>query len=82
MPSTKITSCHSRHNNTDQVGYIKGLNVSSLLRLTDDVIDQLNVSRKPGIKITVHHLHAFGCISKDFMLKAFERFGFGRDFVR
>ena len=82
MPSTKITSCHSRHNNTDQVGYIKGLNVSSLLRLTDDVIDQLNVSRKPGIKITVHHFHAFGCISKDFMLKAFERFGFGRDFVR
>ena len=64
------------------MGYIKGLNVSSLLRLTDDVLDQFNVSRKPGIEITVHNFHAFGCISKDFMLKAFERYGFGGDFVR
>ena len=69
--------------NTDQVGYIKGRSVSSLLGLIDDVIDQLNVSQKPGLLITVDYFHDyFDRISKDFMLKAFEKFGFGGDFVR
>ena len=68
--------------NTDQVGGITGRSVSLLLRLTDDVIHQLNVSQKPGLLITVDYFHTFDCIPKNFMLKAYERFGFGGDFVK
>jgi hypothetical protein len=68
--------------NSDQVGYIKGRRVSSLLRLVDDVTDQLNVLDKPGILLAVDYTKAFDSISKDFMVSAFEKFGFGPDFLR
>ena len=43
----------------------------------------ISVSQKPGLLITVDYFHDyFDRISKDFMLKAFEKFGFGGDFVR
>ena len=67
--------------NPDQVGYIKGRQVSTLLRLTDDVIDQMNIKNKPGILATIDMFHAFDCISKEFMLKTFTTFGFGPVFV-
>ena len=35
-----------------------------------------------GLLITVDYFHAIDCISKDFMLKAFEKFEFGEDFIR
>ena len=60
---------------TDQVGYIKGQSVSSLLQLIDNVIDQLNISQKLGLLITADYFHATDCISKDFMLKALENLG-------
>ena len=37
----------------DQVGYIKGHRVSMILRLIDDVTDQLNVRQKPGLLLTI-----------------------------
>ena len=55
------------------MGYIKGRSVSLLLRLIDNVIDQLNVSHKPSFLITVDHFHAFDRVSKHFVLKAFEK---------
>ena len=51
----------------DQVGYIKGRRVSMLLRLIDDVTDQLNVRQKPGLLLTIDYCQAFDRISKDFM---------------
>ena len=66
---------HAIHDviNTDQMGYIKGRSVSLLLRLIDNVIDQLNVSHKPSFLITVDNFHAFDRVSKHFVLKAFEK---------
>jgi len=66
----------------DQVGYIKGRSVSTLLRLIDDVSDHLNEQNKPGLLVTVDYTQAFDSISKDFMLCAFEKFGFGPDFLQ
>lgn len=68
--------------NPDQVGYIKGRQVSTLLRLIDDVSDQMNVQNKSGLLATIDMFHAFDCISKKFMIKTFEKFGFGPEFVR
>jgi exonuclease III len=67
---------------SDQVGYIKGRRVSTLLRLVDDVTDQLNVLDKPGLLVTIDYTKAFDSISKDFMIEAFKKFGFGSDFLR
>ena len=50
--------------NTDQVEYIKGHSVSSLLRRIDDFIDQRNVSKRRGLLIAVDYFHAFDCIPK------------------
>ena len=68
--------------NGDQVGYIKGRRVSTLLRLIDDVTDQLNVRQRPGLLLTIDYHQAFDRISKDFMVQTFKRFGFGPDFVK
>ena len=34
--------------NEDQVGYLKGRNISSVIRTIDDVIRFLNMTKKPG----------------------------------
>ena len=52
----------------DEVGYIKGRRVSMLLRLIDDVTDQLNVRQKPELLLTVDYCQAFDRISKEFMI--------------
>ena len=57
----------------DQVGYIKGRRVSMLLRLIDDVTDQLNVRQKPGLLPTIDYCQAFGRISKDFLIHTFKK---------
>ena len=49
----------------DQVGCIKGRRVSMLLKLIDDVTDQLNVRQKPGLLLTIDYCQAFDRISND-----------------
>ena len=41
--------------------------------------DQQNVLTKPGLLVTTDY---FDCISKDFMINAFQKFGFVVDFVK
>ena len=65
----------------DQVGYIKGRQSSTILRLIDDVIEQMNRNNKPGLLATIDMYHAFDCISKEFMIKTFKKFGFGTNFI-
>ena len=40
--------------------------MSMLLRLIDDVTDQLYVRQKPGLSLTIDYCQAFDRISKDF----------------
>jgi len=68
--------------NKDQVGYIKGRNVSTTLRTIDDIIDYWNLKDKPGILLALDFRKAFDSISKNFMLGAFRKFGFGKDFLQ
>jgi hypothetical protein len=68
--------------NEDQVGYIKGRQVSTLLRLIDDVTDQMNIKNEPGLLVAIDYTRAFDTISKDFMLACFSKFGFGPQFIR
>ena len=68
----------------DQVGYIKGRRVLALLRLIDDVTEQLNVQQKPDLLVTVDYSQAFDRISNDYMLRVFEekKNAFGSDILQ
>ena len=68
--------------NEDQVGYLKGRNISNILRNTDDVIDYLNMSDKAGYLSAPDYCKAFDSISKDFIIEAFKLFGFGEQFTK
>ena len=76
--SNVIKTCISE----DQVGYIKGRNVSSTLRTIDDIIDYWNLKNKPGILLALDFRKAFDSISKQYMKYAFRKFGFGTDFLK
>ena len=54
---------------------LAGRRVSTLLRLIDDIRYQQNVLNKPGLLVTIDYFHAFDCISKDFMINVFQKFG-------
>ena len=65
----------------EQVGFIKGRNISSILRLVDDVIEHANINNLSGAIVAVDLKKAFDSVSKDFMIETFSRFGFGREFI-
>ena len=64
------------------MGYLKGRNISNILRNIDDVIDYLNMSDKAGYLLALDYCKAFDSISKDFIIEAFKLFGFGEQFTK
>lgn len=68
--------------NQDQVGYLKGRNIASVIRTIDDVINYMNVTKKGGYLLALDYKKAFDSISKNFMLEALKSFGFGGQFIQ
>ena len=66
----------------EQFGYIKGRQSASLIRLIDDLIENMNIENKPGLLVSIDYSQAFDRISKEFMICTFEKFGFGPDFMQ
>ena len=64
--------------NEDQVGFLKGRNISTVIRLIDDTINYLDKSERPGLLLALDYEAAFDTISKKYMVWAFKRFNFGR----
>ena len=67
--------------NEDQVGFMKGRSVANILRLMDDVIENSRTDNTPGAILAIDLKRAFDSISKEFMLTAFRKFGFGESFI-
>ena len=65
---------------SDQVGYLKGRSISTILRTIDDVIEYLNQTNKAGYLLALDYSKAFDSISRNFILKAFKVFGFGEQY--
>ena len=65
----------------DQVGYLKGRNISTVIRTIDDVIEYMNLTQKSGYLLALDYAKAFDSVSKDYLLEAFRTFGFGNQFV-
>ena len=66
----------------DQVGYVKGRNVSSILRLIDDVIEHTRLTENPGLILALDFQKAFDSVSKDYIIQSFKCFGFGSSFLK
>jgi exonuclease III len=66
----------------DQVGYIRGRNIATVLRTIDDVINYLNKTGKVGYILALDFSKAFDSISKTYLNQVFKMFGFGQDFQR
>ena len=67
---------------TDQAGFIKGRNISALLRELADIIMCEKYRKSRGIILAIDFRKAFDTISKRFMLDTFKFFGFGQNFMR
>ena len=66
----------------DQCGFIRGRNVSTILRATEDVVTYLNHRHLPGILFAVDYTKAFDTISKKHILNSLQKFGFGTEFTQ
>ena len=66
----------------DQVGFIKGRNIATVIRSIDDVINYLNKTKKSGFLLALDYAKAFDSISKTFLQHVFKVFGFGADFLK
>jgi len=80
--STRLSTVINDIVHENQVGFMKGRKISTMVRLIDDTIDYMNNSNKPGMLLAVDFRRAFDNISKDFILFAFEKFGFGDHFKK
>lgn len=78
----RMATVASKLINTDQVGYLKGRNIATILRTIDDVISYLNTTGKSGYLLALDFNKAFDSISKQFLLDSFGAFGFGEEFIK
>jgi exonuclease III len=66
----------------NQVGYMRGRNIATILRVIDDTIGYLDFNNLPGMILAVDYKKAFDTISKDFVIDVFRIFGFGEQFTQ
>ena len=66
----------------DQSSYIPGRDISNNIRIIDDIVEYLRLKNKPGLLLAIDFSKAFDSISRKFMKTAFQKFGFGEDFIR
>ena len=66
----------------DQVGYIRGRNISTIIRLIDDVLEYIKMNNNSGVLLALDFSKAFDTINKDFLIEVFNKFGFGEMFIR
>lgn len=65
----------------DQTGFLQGRYIGESLRSIQDVIDFSRASNSPAILLALDFRKAFDSVSWQFILRAFEEFGFGDNFV-
>ena len=66
----------------DQTAYIRGRNITTILRLIDDVIEYVEFNNKTGAILALDYKKAFDSISKEYLIECFKVFGFGVEFIQ
>ncbi|GFR74429.1 retrovirus-related Pol polyprotein from type-1 retrotransposable element R2 [Elysia marginata] len=67
--------------NENQTGFIKGRNISSHIRLIDDIIKYASEENIEGMIVSLDYQKAFDSVNKDTILAALRRFNFGPRFI-
>ena len=76
----RLSSVISSIVNEDQVGFLNGRNISTVIRLIDDTINYLEKSERPGLVLALYYKSAFNTVSKEYIVWAFKLFSFGEIF--
>ena len=66
----------------DQVGFVKGRNITDNIRSIADILQYLKDKEEPGILIGIDFEKAFDSVSWEFMLLALSKFNFGSSFIK
>ena len=66
----------------DQTAYIRGRNITTIVRLIDDVIEYVEVNNETGAILALDYRKAFDSISKEYLIECFKIFGFGDNFIQ
>lgn len=66
----------------NQVGYIKGRNITDNIRTTIDIINYLKDKEQPGVIINIDFEKAFDSVNWNFMLSTLEKFNFGPSLIK
>ncbi len=64
----------------NQVGYVRGRSISTILRTIGDVIELIQYNNDTGAIIALDYAKAFDSVNKQFLCKVFQLFGFGHIF--
>ena len=80
--ANRLTSVIDKLIDNDQVGFMKGRNISTVIRTIDDTISYLGKTKQPGIIFALDYKAAFDTISKQFILWAFKQFNFGENYIK
>ena len=78
--ANRLSSVLDKLIDEDQVGYLKGRNIASVIRNIDDVIEYMNATNKAGYLLALDYQKAFDTISKEFILESLNIFGFREQF--
>ena len=66
----------------DQCGFLKGRNIATILRTTDNVISYLSSKQLPGLQVAIDFMKAFDTISKKLIVGCFKQYGYGPEFIQ
>ena len=65
-----------------QKGFLKGRNISEIIRLIDDSLSFARQNNTPGLLVSVDFQKAFDSISKDMIINSLRFFNFGSKFIK
>ena len=68
--------------NENQSGFIKGRQISTHIRLIDDIIKYANTENLGGVVVSLDYQKAFDTVDKTTVICALKMFGFGHNFIK
>ena len=66
----------------NQVGFVKGRNITDNIRSVSDILQFLKDEEQPGIMVNIDFEKAFDSVNWEFMLLTLEKFNFGPSLVK